>query len=147
MEPFTDEPSASLDVGQDGVLSKPIWNVTRYLSRPCQRDSAIGQGVDESVVAHPDLGQALEVGIEHHVDLEPWVGQAEIDVVGIDDDPHTDHVLARHSQDVTGSTRAGSRPECALILALLEQCAAVLTRSDCSASVVERDASRLASGT
>jgi hypothetical protein len=29
----------------------------------------------------------LEVGIEHHVDLEPRVGQGEIDLVDIDDDP------------------------------------------------------------
>ena len=72
----------------------------------------IGQGVAEAGIAHPDLGEGAQVGLERHIDFEPRVGQAQIHFVFVDDDPVV-AALCRHrgerelDDDATFTEHAG----------------------------------------
>ena len=69
------------------MLAEPVRNDPRQLSRARERDPTIGQGVSKGGIAHPNLGEGAQVGVEQHVDLESRIGQAQIHLVFVDDDP------------------------------------------------------------
>ena len=69
------------------MLPEPVGDATYHIPGTRERDATFGHGIDEAGIAHPYLGEASQVRVEHHIDLKPRIGQAEVDFVCIDDDP------------------------------------------------------------
>ena len=78
---------ARADVGRDGGELERLGEDQHQVAASGQPDQAVAQGAAELEDALPHLVERAELGLEQQVDLVAGVGEAQRDVVRVDDEP------------------------------------------------------------
>ena len=77
------------------MLAEPVWYSPSDLLWSVHRDASVGKSIDEAGISHPHLGQRVQVGVDRYVNFESWVGETQVHILAVDDDPVV-AMLGRH---------------------------------------------------
>lgn len=69
------------------MLAEPGRDPPSESGWTAKRDAPVCERVGEAGITHPHFRQGAEVGFDRDVDLPSRVGEAEVDVVGVDHEP------------------------------------------------------------